>query len=268
MDGRVYSGNTEGARYQFTGHEFDGETQFDYHGARYYNRELGRYMSMDPLQTEFTAWSPYNYTFSNPMRFIDPDGKGGMETGSAAMLFIDEFVAQLEEEKLWDESIGNIEDDFITDNQYEGYESFSSDDGDDDKKKGQGDGDKKGENDQNNGGTNPTTGSPLFAQVGNNGGDDKNKGTLKRTDHGGDNFIYESNKSKNGEVPYIKYRWSGTKNKLNYFFEAIINGGVLIGNGEIWYYNNVITPLNTPPPLIDSPIQNDNPNPPNNNSGG
>ena len=63
MDGRNYSsGNSEGARYQFTGHEFDGETIFGYHGARYYNRELGRYMSMDPLQQDYTAWTPYVYT--------------------------------------------------------------------------------------------------------------------------------------------------------------------------------------------------------------
>ena len=74
MDGRVFSGNTEGARYQFTGHEFDGETQFDYHGARYYNRELGRYMSMDPKQTDFASWSPYNYTLANPIIMIDIGG--------------------------------------------------------------------------------------------------------------------------------------------------------------------------------------------------
>lgn len=75
MDGRNYSsGNSEGARYQFTGHEFDGETMFGYHGARYYNRELGRYMSMDPLQTDFTAYTPYNYTLGNPIMLIDPNG--------------------------------------------------------------------------------------------------------------------------------------------------------------------------------------------------
>jgi RHS repeat-associated protein len=76
MDGRNYSsGNSEGARYQFTGHEFDGETMFGYHGARYYNRELGRYMSLDPLQRDFTDWTPYNYTIGNPLRLIDPDGR-------------------------------------------------------------------------------------------------------------------------------------------------------------------------------------------------
>jgi RHS repeat-associated protein len=75
MSGRAFISDVEGNRYQFTGHEHDGETGYDYHGARYYNRELGRYMSTDPLMAEFTAWSPYNYVMGNPISLIDPDGK-------------------------------------------------------------------------------------------------------------------------------------------------------------------------------------------------
>jgi RHS repeat-associated protein len=83
MDGRTFTGNTEGARYQFTGHEFDGETMYGYHGARYYNRELGKYMSMDPLQTKFSSWSPYGYSLSNPINFLDPDGRDVKFVGTA-----------------------------------------------------------------------------------------------------------------------------------------------------------------------------------------
>ncbi len=75
MNGRNYSSNPEGARFQYTGHQYDGETTFGYHGARYYNRELGRYMSMDPLAAEFASWTPYNYTLGNPINLIDPDGR-------------------------------------------------------------------------------------------------------------------------------------------------------------------------------------------------
>ena len=65
----------KGERYQFTGHEFDSETTYDYHGARYYNRELGRYMSVDPLAMKFFGWSTYNYVMDNPIMLIDPTGK-------------------------------------------------------------------------------------------------------------------------------------------------------------------------------------------------
>lgn len=34
----------------------------------------GRWMSPDPLSEEFPDYSPYNFCFNNPMRFVDPDG--------------------------------------------------------------------------------------------------------------------------------------------------------------------------------------------------
>ncbi|GAA0875019.1 hypothetical protein GCM10009118_14270 [Wandonia haliotis] len=75
MPGRSFISDAEGNRYQFTGHEHDGETGYDYHGARYYNSELGKYMSIDPLAAKFPAWSPYNYVLGNPVMYIDPDGR-------------------------------------------------------------------------------------------------------------------------------------------------------------------------------------------------
>ncbi len=65
----------------FTGHEFDSETTYDYHGARYYNRELGRYMSVDPLIKYHE--SPYIYASGNPIMFIDPNGMDTVEIGNA-----------------------------------------------------------------------------------------------------------------------------------------------------------------------------------------
>jgi RHS repeat-associated protein len=75
MGGRSLVSSPEANRYQFTGHESDGETGFDYHGARYYSRLLARYMSVDPMATERLWLSPYNYVQNNPLNRIDPSGK-------------------------------------------------------------------------------------------------------------------------------------------------------------------------------------------------
>ncbi|NVK65629.1 MAG: hypothetical protein HWE22_13635 [Flavobacteriales bacterium] len=81
MPGRHMVTDAEGNRYQYTGHEFDEETGYGYHGARYYNRELGRYMNVDPLAEQFHSWSTYNYTMGNPINLIDPTGMGPEDIG-------------------------------------------------------------------------------------------------------------------------------------------------------------------------------------------
>ncbi len=45
------------------------------YGARIYDPGIGRFLSTDPLQSEYPSWSPYNFVLNNPINFIDPDGR-------------------------------------------------------------------------------------------------------------------------------------------------------------------------------------------------
>ena len=55
------------------GQYFDAETGLHYNRARYYDPELGQYLTPDPLGTP-DGPNPYAYVAFNPLRHVDPDG--------------------------------------------------------------------------------------------------------------------------------------------------------------------------------------------------
>jgi RHS repeat-associated protein len=65
----------------FTGKERDAETGQDYFGARYYPADLGRFTTIDPVQTweenlaDPQRWNRYAYVRNNPLRWVDPTGE-------------------------------------------------------------------------------------------------------------------------------------------------------------------------------------------------
>jgi RHS repeat-associated protein len=76
----------DGERMKFTGHERDlagvgggGGDDLDYMHARHYSPRMGRFLSVDPVQSgvlkESTSWNKFVYSFNNPLRYIDPNGE-------------------------------------------------------------------------------------------------------------------------------------------------------------------------------------------------
>jgi RHS repeat-associated protein len=63
--------------YRYTGKPLDEEFGLNwyYYGARYYDPDMGRFLSVDPLASKYPGWGPYVYTLDNPLKYRDPDGK-------------------------------------------------------------------------------------------------------------------------------------------------------------------------------------------------
>jgi RHS repeat-associated protein len=73
-------------RMKFTGHERDlgnpssAADDLDYMHARFYNPQLGRFLSVDPSKQSWRpavpqSWNRYAYALSSPTKYIDPNGQ-------------------------------------------------------------------------------------------------------------------------------------------------------------------------------------------------
>jgi RHS repeat-associated protein len=71
------AGAVTGERKGFIDKENDRETANDNAGVRSLDPRPGRFTSIDPLAEKFPGQSPYVYSYNNPLRFIDNDGRAG-----------------------------------------------------------------------------------------------------------------------------------------------------------------------------------------------
>jgi len=65
-------------RFAYTGKEHDDITGLTYFGARYYDPEIGRFMSVDPagfVDHNPMSFNRYLYVNNNPYKYVDPDGE-------------------------------------------------------------------------------------------------------------------------------------------------------------------------------------------------
>ena len=69
---------TEANPFGFTGHEHDGESGLIYAKARFYDPEIGRFLSHDPMGGAVNnppSLHRYLYAYANPTVYIDPTGR-------------------------------------------------------------------------------------------------------------------------------------------------------------------------------------------------
>jgi RHS repeat-associated protein len=76
--GEELESSTGNEKISYTGKEHDDVTGLTYFGARYYDPEIGRFMSVDPqafAEDNPTTFNRYAYANNNPYKYVDPDGE-------------------------------------------------------------------------------------------------------------------------------------------------------------------------------------------------
>ncbi|TCV91626.1 RHS repeat-associated protein [Luteibacter rhizovicinus] len=72
----MLGGTTAGVGY--AGHVFDDDSNLVYMQQRYYDPQIGRFLSIDPVAPDGSTranFNRYKYATNNPYKFVDPDGR-------------------------------------------------------------------------------------------------------------------------------------------------------------------------------------------------
>jgi RHS repeat-associated protein len=82
--------NTYSPSLKFSGKERESKSEMDYFGARYYDHQRYRFISMDPVINKEEAlanpqlWNLYSYCRNNPVTYNDPDGRADVNLTNIA----------------------------------------------------------------------------------------------------------------------------------------------------------------------------------------
>ena len=117
------STGTKANDYTYTNQERDGETGLMYYDARYYDAELKRFMSVDPIAIENVmravnagpqTLNPYSYVSNNPLKYNDPSGEWfkevltGKQSWSDFQLEVGQATHQMTNNSpTWDYAVSN-----------------------------------------------------------------------------------------------------------------------------------------------------------------
>ena len=112
--------SSEDLPYKFNGKQFDEETGLYYYGARYMNPMVSIWYGVDPLAEKYVQTIPYLYGGGNPVRILDPNGMGWVETKDKGVYW-DERVNSAKDRKFIPEGgryLGNTVNMFDNQGQY------------------------------------------------------------------------------------------------------------------------------------------------------
>jgi len=87
--------NSSKNRFSFTGYIWDKETSLFFAKARFYDPQIGRFISQDSFLgniDEPPSLQRYFYAYANPTRYFDPTGHQTEEADSSEFEKIDEFL--------------------------------------------------------------------------------------------------------------------------------------------------------------------------------
>jgi len=76
-------------RLGFIGRERDYENNYFSFGARNYDSETGRFLSVDPLFEAFSSITPYHYAYNSPIQYKDLSGLATQDEKDEVILALD-----------------------------------------------------------------------------------------------------------------------------------------------------------------------------------